>query len=231
MQATQAKLPAAYRGLRSRILVAVLCYLQPLVRAWHRQLTRLFSRHRHIGTVPIAGSLPKRVPFSRPHTETFWTEKGVDRMRLLDKIVACVDEHGWSKVVDTGWESWDLELFCDTWSVVRVATVDENHGGQKRLIRVRYGVRPSGYLQALAAALIVIAAEGLLFRSWPLAAGAALLLLFALGVLIRGSIRATRAIALVNWVATDLGLVSCVQRFVSRTRNARTEVNIQEAAT
>src|SRR5262249_13928254 len=44
LQAAQARLPAAHDGMRSRLVVALLCYLQPLVRSWRRYRTRLFSR-------------------------------------------------------------------------------------------------------------------------------------------------------------------------------------------
>jgi hypothetical protein len=43
LQAAQARLAPEHDGLPSRCLIALLCYLQPLVRSWHRYRTRVSS--------------------------------------------------------------------------------------------------------------------------------------------------------------------------------------------
>ena len=43
LQAAQARLAPAHDCVRSRLLIAALCYGQPLVRAWARYRTRYFT--------------------------------------------------------------------------------------------------------------------------------------------------------------------------------------------
>src|SRR5262249_52083795 len=43
LQAAQATLARRHEGFRSRLLIAVLCYAQPLIRSWSRYRTRLFA--------------------------------------------------------------------------------------------------------------------------------------------------------------------------------------------
>ena len=58
---------------------------------------------------------------------------------------------------------WDLEIHCDRWTVVRVCTVQEEHGGGKRCVRVRYRLRASGLLRLSVFAAAGVAVTGLGF--------------------------------------------------------------------
>ncbi|HZB90279.1 MAG TPA: hypothetical protein VE397_02485 [Stellaceae bacterium] len=66
-------------------------------------------------------------------------------------------------VTDQGWNDWDLKIARGLWSRAFVLVCTENHGGVKRLLRVRCAMRLSrlsafvlrGYAVATAAALIV----------------------------------------------------------------------------
>jgi hypothetical protein len=45
--------------------------------------------------------------------------------------------------MDQGWSQWDLEICQGPWAKAQVKTAVENHGGAKRLLRVRCALRMS----------------------------------------------------------------------------------------
>jgi hypothetical protein len=64
LQALQARIPSGHDGPRSRLLVAALCYAQPLARSWTRYRTRL-AAHRDLhapAPVPRAAVLGAAAP-------------------------------------------------------------------------------------------------------------------------------------------------------------------------
>src|SRR5262249_13855313 len=72
-------------------------------------------------------------------------------------------------VPDTGWSGWDLEIARGLWGRALVLVCAENHGGLKRLLRVRCAMRLSRFASFVlrgAAALTALA----LILGWRLAA-------------------------------------------------------------
>src|SRR5262249_53764790 len=140
-QASQATLPAQHGGFLSRLVVAALCYAQPLARSWKRYRTRLF----HPGVVVPDSELTARPGRPPPpggmRVVEYWAERWQDRTELLGAVVSYLTERRWAKVVDHGWADWDLVVYCHPWAEVRVATVQEDHGSGRRLIRARFAVR------------------------------------------------------------------------------------------
>jgi hypothetical protein len=205
LQAAQARLPAGYAGLTSRAVLAALCYAQPLVRSWKRYQTRLFGpRVAADGAAPPGG--PPRLPLAGPLVVEYWSEACHERTQLLAGVVAELAERRWAKVLDAGWSDWDLVLYCHPWTANRVCTVQEDHGAGRRLIRVRFRLRPRTSARlALAAALGVSAA-----LAWAApalgaaAAGAALAV--GLGAWWLGATRAARAVGVFDRTAARLGL-------------------------
>ena len=72
-------------------------------------------------------------------------------------------------VPDTGWSNWDLKIARGLWSRALVLVCAENHGGAKRLLRVRCAMRIveprarlllRAYAALTAASLILGAADG-----------------------------------------------------------------------
>ena len=114
-----------------------------------RQRTRLFSYHRSPSALALPAPGGLRMPLLSSRTVAYWSEEGLDRLHLLSLTIAHVNERRWTKTIDTGWERWDLDVLCHPWAVARITTVQEEHGGGKRLVRVRYAARPSGYLRVL----------------------------------------------------------------------------------
>src|SRR5207247_5580167 len=126
-----------------------LSYAQPLVRSWQRYRTRLFSYRAPVADLPLQEDSCQGLPFTGALTVDYWSEEARDRTELLEWVIAYLNEHGWGKTIDSGWENWDLEIYCHPWTVVQVCTAQEIHGSRQRLIRVRYRLRPSGYTKLL----------------------------------------------------------------------------------
>jgi hypothetical protein len=209
LQATQARLAPAHDGLRARLVVMALCYLQPLVRSLVRYRTRLFAYRLPAGDTSLLPRAGMRLPWTGTHTAAYWSENGMERLQLLGCVILYLNEHRWGRAIDSGWSDWDLAIYCHPWTVVQVSTAQENHGGTKRLIRLRYRLRPSGYLHALAGlALLGGAAAACL---WPLAAlgGTMALLVACLELWRRGTCRAAQVLALFDRWAQDLAMVRC----------------------
>lgn len=84
-------------------------------------------------------------------------------------------------VPDTGWSRWDLEIARGLCCRSLVVVCTENHGGAKRLLRVRCTMRLSRFALLTLRGYAALAAFALIF-GWPLAAatvGAAGLVNFA----------------------------------------------------
>jgi hypothetical protein len=206
LQAAQANLAAKHDRLRARLLLVALCYFQPLVRSWSRYRTRFLAYRR-----PIVDSQSEshdmRLPFKGTRTIQYWTEEGYDRTELLALVIAYLNENRWGRTVDSGWQDWDLEVYCHPWTIVQICTSQEDHGGRKRLIGIRFRLRASGYTRLLVTVALITAGFGCLFQSW-LGAGIALgFLVAALGAWWRGTRRAAQAIALVETCAQKLNFV------------------------
>jgi hypothetical protein len=115
-------------------------------------------------------------------------------------------------VTDSGWSDWDLEIHCDPWTVVQVCTVQEEHGGGRRCVRVRYRLRPSWYLRLLGLAIVLAGGATLASLLVPggatvaLPAAGAVIVLACAGLWWRGTARAARAATLFDTLARELGM-------------------------
>jgi GT2 family glycosyltransferase len=210
VQAAQARLPATHDGARSRALVAALCYAQPLVRTWARYHTRLFSYHKPVDPLDTPAAFASRLPLTLPLTVSYWDEQWHERSELLDLAVAVLTEHQWGKVIDSGWSDWDLEVSGDPWTLIRVSSVQEDHGGGKRVIQLRYRLRPDGLVVGVLAFAVLIAPIALLAGAWPAVVADAVILLLGLGIWWLGTQRAMKVVAIFDRIATAMGLLRIV---------------------
>jgi hypothetical protein len=187
-----------------------LCYLQPLVRSWARYRTRLLSYRPPRADPRHLEGRRESLPLRGRHTAAYWTEERYERTELLGLVIAYLNERGWGKVIDSGWSDWDLKVYCHPWTIVEVCTVQQDYGNRKRVICVRYRLRPSRYMKLLGALALLAAAGAAGFQSWTAAVGAlGLLLVFCGGLWWRGACRASQLVAVVDFLACGLGLVRC----------------------
>jgi GT2 family glycosyltransferase len=138
LQASQARLQPQYDGLSSRIAIAIFCLWQPSVRSWYRYWVRLLMRRPKTSRLAPKGRRRNWGPLATFTTANYWSEQGRDRTELIHGLISALDERQCIKVVDTGWSHWDLEIPYAPLTNVRVCTAQEEHGGGRRLIRVRY---------------------------------------------------------------------------------------------
>jgi GT2 family glycosyltransferase len=209
LQATQARLPARHDRLFSRLVVAALCYLQPLARSWRRSWTRLFASSLAVGHHSSHGECATRFSLGGRKLVTYWGEGGQDRTQLLNEAVIRLEERRFGKVIDAGWSTWDLRINCTRLGAVRVCTAQENHGSGKRLIRVRYSFQMNDSVRILGAAGAVAAIAAAFASPAASAAMGTALLATILTVWWRGLSRAVHIAGTFDAVAGDLGLVSC----------------------
>jgi GT2 family glycosyltransferase len=209
LQARQAVLAPRHDGLAARLLVAGLCYAQPLVRSWHRYCTRLFSSARP-RTFPAATGRPGDYPpLIGRRAVAYWGETGNERTELLALFIAYLHEHRWGMTIDSGWSDWDLEAFGHPWTALQLCTAQEDHGSGKRLIRVRYRLRLTAFAWALGG--LGLAAAGVVagFDAAAGAACAAVVGALALGAWRRGADLAGSLVAGFDGLARGQGLVRC----------------------
>ncbi|NBV87478.1 MAG: hypothetical protein EBS01_14705, partial [Verrucomicrobia bacterium] len=90
----------------------------------------------------------------------FWNESGQGRERLRSEIFALLEREGWRYSADTGWKTWDLQIYGNRFWSVQASLVTEYHGGPKCLTRVQLVCRPV----MMTLLVNVIPLSGLLYR-------------------------------------------------------------------
>ncbi|MCI0704117.1 MAG: glycosyltransferase [Planctomycetia bacterium] len=210
LQAAQAKLPSAHDGFLMRVVVAALCYAQPLVRSWKRYRTRFFHPCVIVPDAELVPTADQRLPLTGVRVIEYWSEKWQDRTELLNAVCAYLTRRRWAKVLDSGWEAWDLIVYCNSWAGIRVTTVQEDHGSGRRLIRARFSMRLR--TSAKIAVGLGLVAAGTLGAALGVAVGVGI----AGGVLAATALawgwaarRAARAVAVFDSAAKEIGLVLC----------------------
>ena len=69
------------------------------------------------------------------------TRAAAEKEVLLGGLMDFLLPQKYFVVADTGWSKWDLKIARGLWSRALVTVVAENHGGAKRLLRVRCAMR------------------------------------------------------------------------------------------
>ena len=210
LQAYQASVAKQHDGLMSRLVVFAFSYLQPLVRSFRRYRTRLFYFHPAASAPWLTKTTSLQFPISGRQTTAYWSETGRDRLEMLDRAVSFLSQHHWGRIVDSGWTDWDLRVYCHPLTYLQVRTTQENHGGNKRLIRVHQQMRIRDF--TLVATGMIVLAVFLLSRTHPMMAGVTfgVGLLVAIVLWLRCTRLAGKAAALFNHVADELGMIRCV---------------------
>ncbi len=213
LQALQATLSAKHQRASSRLVVAALCYAQPLARAWKRYRTRFFHPCVIVPDGDLSTRASQRLPLSGERTIEYWSDKWLDRTQLLDAVITYLTERRWAKELCGGWEEWDVVIYCHALTDVRVTTVQEDHGSGKRLLRTRFTMRlrPSARL-ALGLGSVAAGTLGTAF-GWVVGTTVAIGTVAGLGIgwCLAGR-RSARAVAVFDQAASRLGLLRCDEK-------------------
>jgi glycosyltransferase involved in cell wall biosynthesis len=172
--ARKAPIDKRFTGLEARALVALLIYLGPLLRGWERVKWRL----RELRARPsVSGQIGLPETEQRPRiswTEgalhlAYWSEEAAEKEVLLGGLIDFLRPHKYIVATDTGWSGWDLKISRGLNSRALVLVCAEDHGGAKRLLRVRCTMRFSRLACFLLRGLATGTAAALIL-GWPLAA-------------------------------------------------------------
>src|SRR5579885_583208 len=206
--AWKAPLEKAHDSLVSRLMVAFLAYTGPMFRTITRYKFRL------------AGGLAARgaeaTPRQRPALElrrralklAYWSESGIPRDSLIDRLVKLFTRAAMPVRVDSGWNDYDLEIQADSWTRLRIKTADEEHEGGKLKTIVQAQIRLSlmskivlGLSALAAAAALMLAAPALDLALTGMA------LIVALLVVNEAVDTGRKAYWAIEQCAADLGLI------------------------
>lgn len=135
--AIQADLPPDKKRMWSRPLIALLFFLQPIVRGWARYQGRLSLAPTPKAAVESLESLALKDRPEASQEVEYWAETSLDRVAFVQRILQRLDQQGWEIKADVGWSSYDMEIFGSRWSHLQLATVSEPHAGGKQLLRCR----------------------------------------------------------------------------------------------
>jgi glycosyltransferase involved in cell wall biosynthesis len=176
--ALKASIDPRFSGPKARALVALLIYLGPLVRGWERLKWRVktMQGHDHIRLAPVEQHA--RIDWSeRAFVLSYWNEASAEKELLLEGLMDSLRPQKYFVVADTGWSKWDLKIARGLWSRALVTVCSENHGGGKRLLRVRCAMRSSSLARVLLRTYAALAAGSLILGA-PVAA----LVFLAIGI-------------------------------------------------
>ena len=162
-----ARIEPRHDTVLARLTVFYLALLQPLVRDWARYFTWLKGKRTPDSVVqtPEKDAGPS-LPLWKARELAFWSEQGRERISLLEEVEKILEEEGWRYAQDTGWNSWDIQIFANRWWHVRLRTLTEIYPHGRRLTRVHQGIVPSTF--SILFALTAVTADvlvGLSYRS------------------------------------------------------------------
>jgi O-antigen biosynthesis protein len=159
IKAWQAPIDPRFQGLGGRLLVALLIYLGPLVRGWERYKWRITGLKK---VEPVPHNITKqKFQISWLEREiylSYWTESGLDKENILEGILNFLASRKYFVAVSDGWSDWDLTIYPGLWSRAQIRVCTENHGGNKRILRVKshFCISPATVIFLIMWALITI---------------------------------------------------------------------------
>ena len=163
----QAAIPKGRRRWWSRPLVALLFFLQPIVRGWERYQGRLSRQLLAEPARETLDSVALRDGDDPLGEVRYWAEQRVERVAFVARVLQELDRRHWPNRSDIGWSEFDVEIYGNRWSHVQLITAAEDHPRGRQLIRCQLRARWS--LQALVAFWTLLGFEALVvgfFGGW-----------------------------------------------------------------
>lgn len=155
----------------SRLLLALLAYLQPLARGAARLRTRLGREPQPRQPELSLAAQARAYSAVRADQRTYLSPAWRDRREWVEAIVAHLEHHGWNCRADAGWSDFDLEIPGSRWTRLTLTTAGEFAHDGSYLLRCR--LRPHWTLfahlavwGALAAELAIIGLAEVTWKGW-----------------------------------------------------------------
>ncbi len=133
----QAALPKNKSEWWSRPLVALLFFLQPIVRGWARHQGRLTLQPLTLAAQQSLDSVALHRSKQPLGEVQYWAEKRIERVDFVTAVLQRLDQKNWPHRSDIGWSEFDVEIYGSYWSHLQFTTVAEDHPQQRQLIRCR----------------------------------------------------------------------------------------------
>ena len=149
--ALKAPIDRRFRGLKARSLVALLVYLGPILRGWERLKWR-FKAVPSEELAGVLGAVEQKARISllgRALYLSYWSERGDEKEALLGSLMRVLAPLKYFVVMDSGWGEWDIKISRGVWTRAFVLCCVENHGGNKRLLRVRCALALSRFAKLM----------------------------------------------------------------------------------
>jgi GT2 family glycosyltransferase len=191
--AMKADIDPRFKGLRGRLLTALLIYLGPLVRSYERYHWRILG---YTEMQPIQYERTIQKPYTSWHERAFfldyWADDGSEKESLLQGVIDFLLPRKYFITIDQGWDDWDLKISRGIWSRAQVKVCAENHGGNKRCLRVRCALRFSRPSVIALSASLGLFFTGLAFSIPQIAIAAAAVGTVNLGYILNQKLRLGR---------------------------------------
>jgi hypothetical protein len=142
----QADLPRDKRRAWSRPLIALLFYLQPIVRGWARYRGRLLPAAKTIPAQQSLDSMALRHSGQSLAQADYWSSEPINRFAFIADVLRRLAQSGWPHRADIGWSDYDVEIYDPHWSKLQLTTVIEDIGPGKHVLRCR--LKPRWSLRA-----------------------------------------------------------------------------------
>jgi len=187
--AMRARVDTLAGGIQGRLLISVLTYFGPLLRSLERY--KWWVRGLTAAQPSVAERPVQALPWSwreRAFSAAFWTETALEKETILHGMMEVLAARKYFVLVDQGWSEWDLEVHGGIWSRGRIKVCAENHGGERRVLRVKCALRTSRLARGMLAGGVVAAGLGLQLGVPALAAGGAAAGVVAAVAMLRNSV-------------------------------------------
>lgn len=139
--AAKAPLPRTRARAWSRPLVALLYFLQPLVRGWARYQGRVLFRPTPLAAQQTLDSVALRASGQRLDEVCYWHSQAISRLDFLAEVLRQLEQQGWPHKADSGWCEYDVEIYGSHWSNLQLATVAEDYSRTEHVLRCRLRTR------------------------------------------------------------------------------------------